>query len=94
MTPAAALASPYRARYPVFDKRAVGLEWDIRKGPEGFQESGLAASLADNRERLDALQDKLRLWTSQAPHAADDVGLCDDEVEVALLREKQRRASA
>lgn len=39
------VASPYRARYPVFDKRAVGLEWDIRKGPEGFQESGLAAGV-------------------------------------------------
>lgn len=40
------VASPYRARYPIYDKSAVGLEWDITKGPEGFQESGLATGVS------------------------------------------------
>lgn len=60
----------------------------------------LAKRLNDNRARYDDMRQKAELF-SERPHGADrvddwpeiDVRVRDEDVEVALLRERQRRAA-
>ena len=58
----------------------------------------LTTRLQQNRARLTAMQQKLELLVSEERHyageaasVAPDFSVCDEDVEVALLREKQNR---
>jgi phage shock protein A len=60
--------------------------------------AGLRRRLDDNRRRLDAMRQKADLLAVDEADRRDerwtgpDVGIRDEDVEVAFLREKQRRA--
>jgi phage shock protein A len=60
--------------------------------------AALRHRLDDNHRRLEAMRQKAELLAEEAPQATQDGWLApelavrDEEVEVALLREKQRRA--
>lgn len=62
--------------------------------------AGLDAGINDNQRHLAGMQQKLELLVDEAPSAvpvdypAGDYGVDNDEVEVAFLREKQRRAQS
>ena len=64
----------------------------------GDDRAALQRRVDGNRRRLEAMRQKAELLAEEQPRAADeawpgpDLGVRDEDVEVALLREKQRRA--
>lgn len=64
----------------------------------GDEQAALRRRLDDNRRRLEAMRQKADLLADETPPPAEerwtapDLAVRDEEVEVVLLREKQRRA--
>jgi len=63
--------------------------------------AGLAGRLENNRSRLSAMQQKMEILEEEASNNVQqskacemDVIISDDDIEVALLKEKQARASS